>query len=125
MYASCRDSFGTAANIGAYTRMTGIGVKVFQMMAKVNDLLLSLLTRHQFTEHGMVNLANQARGTSELTEQIKKMAESRGGGVGGKIKPVSKFKATQNIKGGTRRRLKTVGAETSSAPLNAQINQNR
>ena len=57
-------------------RLTGEeGFSMFQMMAKINDLLLGLLTRHQFMEHQVVNIANQAQGTSELTEQIKKLAE--------------------------------------------------
>ena len=76
---------------------------MMQMMFNSNAVLLSLLTRHQFAEQGtmgqLINLGNQARMTGELTEQIKKIADnSTGGRGGGKVKPVSEYKAVQQLK---------------------------
>ena len=90
----------SAANTGQPAQLSANdSFKLMKMSMNTNALLLSLMTRHQFVENEMVKLGDKVKDTGELTEVIKKMADNSSGGRGGGTgKPVSEYKAVQQLK---------------------------
>ena len=82
--------------------------ELLKMTQKVNDVLLSMVGRTRYEMLEMQRLAERVKATEDslnnqdrMANNLNKIAESTAGGKGGghaKTRPVSEFKAVQNLK---------------------------